>query len=46
MLHAQFNGVQNLFGNAAHMSVQYALQRRRTEINNPTEIFFYEQRLG
>ena len=46
MLHTQLNGVQNLFGNAAHMSVQYALQRRRTEINNPSKIFFDEQRLG
>lgn len=46
MLHTQFNGVQNLLGNAAHMGVQYALQRRRAEINNRTKIFFNEQRLG
>jgi len=46
MLHAQFNGVQNLFRYAANMSIQYALQRRCTEINNCAKIFFDEQRLG
>lgn len=46
MFHAQFNGIQNLFGYAANMGIQYALQRRRTEINNPTKIFLNEQRLG
>ena len=46
MFHTQFNGVQNLLGYAANMSVQYALQRRCTEINNRTKVFFDEQRLG